>query len=131
MVVSILYKIGENLKRILQSLKVICDGVQSSTTIFYFQITEEVLDVFVEITSPLSLPDCKYVMESLLKHMVSNEFNSKTESGETHNGLLIEPLRVADEEGDLRCLYPSKVDLQINDVLVERVENKTKNENIC
>ena len=126
MVVSILYKIGENLKRILQSLKVICDGVQSSTTIFYFQITEEVLDVFVEITSPLSLPDCKYVMESLLKHMVSNEFNSKTESGETHNGLLIEPLRVADEEGDLRCLYPSKVDLQINDVLVERVENKTK-----
>ena len=126
MVVSILYKIGENLKRILQSQKVICDGVQSSTTIFYFQITEEVLDVFVEITSPLSLPDCKYVMESLLKHMVSNEFNSKTESGETHNGLLIEPLRVADEEGDLRCLYPSKVDLQINDVLVERVENKTK-----
>ena len=126
MVVSILYKIGENLKRILQSLKVICDGVQSSTTIFYFQITEEVLDVFVEITSPLSLPDCKYVMESLLKQMVSNEFNSKTELGETHNGLLIEPLRVADEEGDLRCLYPSKVDLQINDVLVERVENKTK-----
>lgn len=114
------------MKRILQSLKVICDGVQSSTTIFYFQITEEVLDVFVEITSPLSLPDCKYVMESLLKQMISNEFNSKTELGETHNGLLIEPLRVADEEGDLRCLYPSKVDLQINDVLVERVENKTK-----
>lgn len=113
------------MKRILQYLKVMCDGVQSSTTIFHFQITEEVLDVFVEITSPLSLPDCKYVMESLLKQMVSNEFNSKTESGETHNGLLVEPLRVADEEGDLRCLYPSKVDLQINDVLVERVENKT------
>ena len=117
--------VGELLKEPDETLKVIYGSLQTFTMIFFFQITEEVIDVFVEITSPLSLPDCKYVMESLLKQMVSSGFNSKTESGETHNGLLIEPLRVADEEGDLRCLYPSKVDLQINDALVERVENKT------
>lgn len=88
------------------------------------KIVDDVIDVFVEITSPVSLPDCKYVMETMLKQMVINGFISKTESGENHNGLIIEPLRVVDEEGELRCLYPSRVDLQIKGIQVERTENK-------
>lgn len=74
------------------------------------------MDVFIEITSPLSVSDCKYVMESLIKQMFAAGFQSRDDDDAEFNGLIIEPLRVVDESGDLRCLFPSKVDLQLNDV---------------
>jgi len=80
------------------------------------KIKSEVMDVFIEITSPLSVSDCKYVMESLIKQMFAAGFQSRDDDDAEFNGLIIEPLRVVDESGDLRCLFPSKVDLQLNDV---------------
>jgi len=78
-----------------------------------------VADVFIEITSPVSIAQCKYVMEELIKKMFQQNFNSKMEGdGE---GLCIEPIRVVDENEDLRVVFPSKVDLDNPNIPVTRL----------
>lgn len=83
------------------------------------KITPTVDDVFIEVTSPMSIAQCKYVLEEMLKKMFLQNFNSKVEEG--FEGLVIEPIRVVDEKEDLRVVYPSKVDLDIPNVRVSRV----------
>jgi len=78
-----------------------------------------VSDVFIEITSPMSLPDSKFVMEKLLEEMFKIGLSSKCED---KVGLVVQPIRVFDESGDLKIIYPSKVDLNVPGVSVVRVE---------
>jgi len=83
------------------------------------KISNIVGDVFIEITSPLSLPDCKFVMEELLKEMFKAGLSSKEEDDSTQ-GLVVQPIRVFDENGDLKIIYPSKVDLSLPNISVVR-----------
>jgi len=85
------------------------------------KISTIVSDVFVEITSPLSLPDAKFVMEELLKEMLKCGLTSRHEDAKMV-GLVVQPIRVFDENGDLKIIYPSKVDLSIPGVTTVRVE---------
>jgi len=85
------------------------------------KISTIISDVFIEITSPLSLPDSKFVMEELLKEMFKAGLTSKCEDS-SMVGLVVQPIRVFDENGDLKIIYPSKVDLNIPNVNVVRVE---------
>ena len=76
-------------------------------------------DVFIEVTSPLSIAQCKYVLEEMIKKMFQQNFNSQMEGdGE---GLVIEPIRVVDQREDLRVVYPSKIDLDIPNIPVTRI----------
>lgn len=82
------------------------------------KISNIVGDVFIEITSPLSLPDCKFVMEELLKEMFKAGLSSKQDDVK-RQGLVVQPIRVFDENGDLKIIYPSKVDLSLPNVVRE------------
>lgn len=85
------------------------------------KISTIISDVFLEITSPMSLPDAKFVMEELIKEMLKAGLKSKCED-ESMTGLIIQPVRVYDENGDLKIIYPSKVDLNIANISTIRVE---------
>jgi len=85
------------------------------------KISSIVSDVFIEITSPMSLPDCKFVMEELIKEMFKLGLSSKYED-ESMMGLVVQPIRVYDENGDLKIIYPSKIDLNVPNVSVVRVD---------
>jgi len=80
------------------------------------KISTKVSDVFIEVTSPLSLPDCKFVLEELIKEMMKLGLTSKCEDG-AMTGLVIQQIRVFDETGDLKIIYPSKVDLSVANVV--------------
>ena len=74
--------------------------------------------MFIEISSPVSIAQCKYVMEELIKKMFQQNFNSEMENDE---GLWIEPIRVVDENEDLRVVYPSKIDIDFSNIPVKRL----------
>ena len=58
-------------------------------------------------------------MEELIKRMFQQNFNSEMEGdGEA---LCIEPIRVVDENEDLKVVYPSKIDLDFPNIPVTRI----------
>ncbi|XP_053307354.1 leucine-rich repeat-containing protein 47 [Spea bombifrons] len=111
------------------------------------KIRKSTQDLFLEVTSSSSLQVCKDVMDTLITKMAElNRFtlenkeeevlsdselealpgqhaqtanqNPQTETG---SQLLLEQVRVADPEGNLKVLYPSKTDLNLNSSLFEVV----------
>ncbi|MEE6483734.1 hypothetical protein FKM82_013641 [Ascaphus truei] len=107
------------------------------------QIRKTTCNLFLEVTSPTSLQVCKDVIDTLIKKMAElNKFtlenkeeevlsdseldadcglpepttnqNSELESA---SQLVVEQVRVADMEGNLKVLYPSKTDLNFNSSL--------------
>jgi len=86
------------------------------------KINPVVADVFLEVTSPMSLPQCKYVMEELIKNMYQLDMSSVVDD---MDGIVIEQLRVVDETGELRVIYPSRIDLEFKKIPVERIENSS------
>lgn len=63
-------------------------------------------------------------MEELIKKMFQQNFSSKMsddEGEQQQEGLVIQPIRVVDPNGDLKIIYPSKVDLDFNGIPVVRV----------
>ncbi|XP_057304721.1 leucine-rich repeat-containing protein 47-like [Hydractinia symbiolongicarpus] len=87
------------------------------------KIHSSVADVFIEVTSPTSLPQCKFVMEEIIRQMYHLGFSSVVDEME---GIVLEQMRVCDEKGDLRVVYPSKIDLDLKGIPVERVDCKTE-----
>ncbi|XP_075461036.1 leucine-rich repeat-containing protein 47 [Ascaphus truei] len=107
------------------------------------KIRKTTCNLFLEVTSPTSLQVCKDVIDTLIKKMAElNKFtlenkeeevlsdseldadcglpepttnqNSELESA---SQLVVEQVRVADMEGNLKVLYPSKTDLNFNSSL--------------
>lgn len=82
-------------------------------------------DVFIEITSPVSIAQCKYVMEELLKRMFQQNFKSDMSGDEIEgiqeDALCIQPIRVVDENEELRVIYPSKIDLDSPNIPITRL----------
>lgn len=86
------------------------------------------LDVLLEVTSAVDLGTCKSVMEHLINSMVESGFHSSQETCATASAhddsaggtkeLIIEQARVVNSEGQLKVVYPSRVDLQFEAVKV-------------
>ena len=105
---------------------------------FFFQISATTKDVFVEVTGE-SVPVCREVMNELIKQFLSIEAPPEEDEDEKlaggdrpmqtiirRNGgaksdgpLIIEPVIVETMEGELIVKYPSKIDLQLDNVKVE------------
>ncbi|XP_065655010.1 leucine-rich repeat-containing protein 47 isoform X2 [Hydra vulgaris] len=78
--------------------------------------TEAIIsDVFIEVTSPLSLPQCKYVLEEVIKNLFLMDFESKQD--DQKRGLVLERVSVVDEQGDLKVVFPSKIDLDFSSTI--------------
>ncbi|KAJ7381910.1 RNA binding, partial [Desmophyllum pertusum] len=94
------------------------------------KITAKKLDVLLEVTSPINLGTCKSVMDSLISKMLEVGLYSKAEPGETAASdvacpeLVIEQVRVVNSDGQLKVVYPSRVDLQLESVKVIHQEKE-------
>ena len=90
------------------------------------QIKTGKLNVLLEVTSPVDLATCKSVMEQLISSMLeaglhSSHVTCTTAAAAAEDGkqqLVIEQVRVVNSEGQLKVVYPSRVDLQLESVKV-------------
>lgn len=70
--------------------------------------------------------DCRCAIDELLKEMLTGGFGA--EGGDAieeniENTLCVQQIKVTDDEGNLRRVYPSKTDLEFEDdaaIIVER-----------
>ena len=79
------------------------------------------------MTSSTDLATCKGVMDALIVSMVelgmSNTQRANQEEAEATNQrgpLVVQQVRVVEEDGGLRVLYPARTDLDIEGVKVAR-----------
>ena len=91
--------------------------------------------MLLEVTSPTDLATCKSVMDNLICKMLEAELCSKAE-GETASSavtcesshgklqLVIEQVRVVNSDGQLKVVYPSRVDIQLESVKVIHQEKQ-------
>lgn len=77
----------------------------------------ETRNILIEITSSSSLPGCKQAFDTLISEMVNKRVGF---SAENPNKMCLEQVKVVDDEGNLRNVYPSKVDLQLEGVQIQR-----------
>lgn len=74
-------------------------------------------NILIEITSSSSLPGCKTAFDALISEIVAKRIG---QCGEDSRSISLEQVKVVDEEGNLRSVYPSKVDLQLKGVTINR-----------
>lgn len=78
----------------------------------------------IEVTSSTSMADCRMAMEQLLMSMLIDGFGVENSSEENiANVLHLKQIKIVDEEGNLRRVYPSKTDLEFGDnehILIDR-----------
>ncbi|XP_042229818.1 leucine-rich repeat-containing protein 47-like isoform X1 [Homarus americanus] len=74
------------------------------------KITQETVNVFVEVTSSTSLGKAKEVIDSLILFSLQTGISPEKNAG-GKDVLTIQQVRVVDEDGGLRVLYPSRTDL--------------------
>lgn len=112
-------------------LDYIIENGEAKLTFYYLQITAKKINVLVEVTSPVSLETCKTVMDSVIMMMLEVGLFSEAHpvvddeeyaTSSTNQGLVIEQVRVFGNDGQLRVVYPSRVDLQLESVKVIRSE---------
>eukprot|EP00057_Strongylocentrotus_purpuratus_P030155 XP_780852.3 PREDICTED: leucine-rich repeat-containing protein 47 [Strongylocentrotus purpuratus] len=85
------------------------------------KISRSTTDILIEVTSSEDLGSCKKVLQALLTKMLELNLGSKGTSDEgagaesteedKDNKLVVEQVRVINEDGELRVVYPSKTDL--------------------
>lgn len=71
-------------------------------------------NILIEITSSSSLPGCKQAFDGLVTELVNKRIGMPSLS------LSLEQVKVVDPDGNLRSVYPSKVDLQLSGVEIQR-----------
>jgi hypothetical protein len=69
---------------------------------------------------------CRRVMDSLLRQMLQLQLGKKEENGNDRQVLTLQQTRVVDEKGQLKTTFPSRTDLDWNEIsqgtiLVERL----------
>ncbi|XP_072174490.1 leucine-rich repeat-containing protein 47-like [Diadema setosum] len=95
------------------------------------KISKSTTDILVEVTSSEDLASCKKVLEAVLSKMLELNLGSSGISSEEAGAestsddrsareLVVEQVRVINEEGELRVLFPSKTDLIMNGITVIR-----------
>ncbi|XP_072035633.1 leucine-rich repeat-containing protein 47-like [Amphiura filiformis] len=100
------------------------------------KISKSTTNIFIEVTSSTDLGTCKKVMDTLMEKMVELSM-SKTptnQDGEDEEAatnqdeagvsvsrpLIVQQVRVLDEDGGLKVVYPSRTDLDIQGIKVAR-----------
>ncbi|KAF8769864.1 Leucine-rich repeat-containing protein 47 [Argiope bruennichi] len=90
------------------------------------KISTETRRILLEVTG-MNLNTCKKVMDTLLIEMLKlglgnldAEAINDEESETQRNTLPIQQIKVVDEEGQLKVVYPSRTDIQIDGILVTR-----------
>ena len=103
-------------------------------------MTTATKDIFVEITSGESIEICKEVMEELLKEMINANLTSRQQTSDSdqlaqktenldinidsnaagekmnlRNTMIIQQVKTMDSKGNLKTVYPSRVDLNFTD----------------
>ncbi|XP_014483262.1 PREDICTED: leucine-rich repeat-containing protein 47-like [Dinoponera quadriceps] len=72
--------------------------------------------MFVEVTSGISYTVCRKVLDEFLKELVTLDFINISEQEDTkYNNLIVEQIKVVDTEGNLKLVYPSRVDLNLDE----------------
>ncbi|XP_057331602.1 leucine-rich repeat-containing protein 47-like [Microplitis mediator] len=74
-------------------------------------------NMFIEVTGVTSQQICRNVMDEFLKELITQGLCSSTDSNQTSNAhnLEVEQVKVVDMEGNLKHIYPSRVDLNFDD----------------
>ena len=117
------------------------------TLVFTVQIQRDTSrDILIEITSSNNLDICKSVMQEFLQQLLEMGMGSETaaaaaptaeaaappeESGDsaaaasqrTGEHLVLQQVKVIGQEGGLRVMYPSRVDLQSEAFVIQRDED--------
>eukprot|EP00106_Octopus_bimaculoides_P018904 XP_014786346.1 PREDICTED: leucine-rich repeat-containing protein 47-like [Octopus bimaculoides] len=90
------------------------------------KISPETSEILVEVTSSRSLPICKSVMNTLLMEIlnlgVGDLLEGDHSSGdkEPNYKLIVQQVRVLNEDSSLYAVYPSQVDIQEDSIQVIR-----------
>lgn len=85
------------------------------------KITTETRDVFIEVTGTKT-PNCKKVLDTLLHDMLKLSIAGKKNDADLLPTIQVEPVRVvrSEEDNKLFVVYPSKIDLMIDDLNIVR-----------
>ena len=93
------------------------------------QISSSICDIFVEVTSSVSLAACKEAMEMLIEQLYQLGYKSSpytdsslTEDRKELKGLVLQQVRVQLEDGQLKSIFPSSIDLEFQNIPVSFVE---------
>jgi hypothetical protein len=90
----------------------------------FSQITLETRDIFIEVTSSKNPATCKKVMEMLLSDMLKIGISAAVASGDEFKQLTVKQTKILGVDGNVKTLYPSKVDLTFaakDNIIVERL----------
>ncbi|GFR13183.1 hypothetical protein TNCT_492731 [Trichonephila clavata] len=90
------------------------------------RISSETKDILLEVTGN-NLSTCKKVMDALLVEMLKlglgnldNQSSNDEEGDSQTNQLTVQQVKIVDEEGQLKVVYPSRTDIQTEGILVKR-----------
>ena len=72
--------------------------------------------ILIEITSSSSMPGCKQAFDALISEIMSKKIGLAGDCPK----MILEQVKVVDDEGNLRNVYPSKVDLQLEGMTIQR-----------
>uniref|UniRef100_H2YAL6 B3/B4 tRNA-binding domain-containing protein n=1 Tax=Ciona savignyi TaxID=51511 RepID=H2YAL6_CIOSA len=109
------------------------------------KISAESTDIFVEVTGTKSLRSCKEILDELIKRMVEFGFYSKRikskkdkdfyddssdeeQDDDATKTLVVQQVRVEDDQGSVRVVYPAKTDLIFD---TKEIKIKRYSENLC
>ncbi|KAF3430535.1 hypothetical protein E2986_03961 [Frieseomelitta varia] len=69
--------------------------------------------MLIEVTSAASYQICRNILDQFLKEIITLGLGclSEQENASTYNKLVVEQVKVVDMEGNMKLLYPSRVDL--------------------
>ena len=76
--------------------------------------------MLIEITSATSYHVCRNILDQFLKELVIQGFGcpSDQENTSAYHSLVVEQVKVVDMEGNMKLLYPSRADLNLEENLI-------------
>ncbi|KAG1662880.1 Leucine-rich repeat-containing protein 47 [Nymphon striatum] len=80
------------------------------------KISPTTTDLFLEVTSNDSYIKCKTVMDQLLLEIVKSDLATVDETNENFKHITVEQVKIVDEEFNLKLVYPSRTDLNFDNV---------------
>lgn len=85
------------------------------------KIEPDTKNVFVEVTSSMSLDICKDVLNVLIRESIALDLHDE-EMETTRCRMVVQQVRVVNSDGQLKVLYPAQPDLHLDGVKVIREE---------
>jgi len=76
-------------------------------------MSAETKDMLLEVTSATSQATCRKIMDTLLQECLKLGLGTKVKNKEQ---ILVEQIRITNEDESLKTVYPSKLDLEYSPV---------------